>query len=120
VHAVAALALVLGGWCTFAHASPAWHAHVLLISPCALTTPLPPPSFPPPTAGFTPEERASFADNLLGSCGLVDAFRAQYPEAVGYTYWSYRWVGRVRGRGNVQEGWQERAGNTGRRCMPQA
>lgn len=46
----------------------------------------------PPIPGFTPEERASFADNLLAGCGLVDAFRAQYPEAVGYTYWSYRYA----------------------------
>lgn len=35
-----------------------------------------------PLPGFTPEERASFADNLVAGCGLVDAFRAQYPEAV--------------------------------------
>lgn len=41
-------------------------------------------------AGFTPEERASFADELVGGCGLVDCFRAQHPDAVAYTYWSYR------------------------------
>ena len=35
-----------------------------------------------PLPGFTPEERASFADNLVAGCGLVDTFRAQYPEAV--------------------------------------
>jgi exonuclease III len=40
-------------------------------------------------AGFTPEERASFATNLVGQ-GFVDCFRAQYPEAVAYSYWSFR------------------------------
>ena len=43
------------------------------------------------SASFTPEERASFASLLLGGrCGFVDCFRAQYPETVGYTYWSMR------------------------------
>ncbi|PRW45261.1 apurinic endonuclease-redox [Chlorella sorokiniana] len=51
------------------------------------------------SAGFTPEERASFADNLLAGCGLVDTFRAQHPEAVGYTYWSYRFNARANNRG---------------------
>ncbi|PSC68027.1 apurinic endonuclease-redox isoform X3 [Micractinium conductrix] len=31
------------------------------------------------SAGFTPEERQSFQEQLLGSAGLVDTFRAQYP-----------------------------------------
>ena len=42
-----------------------------------------------PPAGFTPEERASFAANLVGQ-GMVDCFRAQYPQHVAYTYWGYR------------------------------
>ncbi|KAI3426491.1 hypothetical protein D9Q98_008857 [Chlorella vulgaris] len=50
------------------------------------------------SAGFTPEERASFADNLIGQ-GFVDCFRTQYPEAVGYTYWGYRFNARANNKG---------------------
>lgn len=52
-----------------------------------LLWPLPPPHTP---AGFTPEERASFAANLVEGCGLVDCFRAQHANVVGYTY--FRWA----------------------------
>jgi exonuclease III len=38
------------------------------------------------SAGFTPQERASFAGRLLGG-GFADAFRRQHPGVVGYTYW---------------------------------
>lgn len=38
------------------------------------------------SAGFTPEERESFAERFLGK-GLVDAFRRLHPGVVGYTYW---------------------------------
>jgi exodeoxyribonuclease-3 len=36
---------------------------------------------------------------LLGDVGLVDTFRAQHPEAVGYTYYSYRFNARASGKG---------------------
>lgn len=52
-----------------------------------------------PAAGFTPQERASFAERLCPGGGFVDCFRAQYPEAVGYTYWSYRCHQRAGGVG---------------------
>lgn len=38
---------------------------------------------------FTDEERASFASNYIDN-GFIDAFRHQYPDVVGYTYWSRR------------------------------
>eukprot|EP00249_Psilotum_nudum_P020629 c27785_g1_i2 orf=811-2178(+) len=41
------------------------------------------------SAGFTDEERNSFEANFLNK-GLVDSFRRQHPNAVGYTYWGYR------------------------------
>ncbi|CAM6101677.1 unnamed protein product [Calypogeia fissa] len=41
------------------------------------------------SAGFTAEERASFKAQFLNQ-GLVDTFRRQHPNAVGYTYWAYR------------------------------
>mmetsp|Transcript_26340 Transcript_26340/g.74028 ORF Transcript_26340/g.74028 Transcript_26340/m.74028 type:complete len:313 (+) Transcript_26340:226-1164(+) len=41
------------------------------------------------SAGFTQEERDSFAGKFLGGAGLVDTFRQQHPGVVGYTYWSY-------------------------------
>lgn len=50
------------------------------------------------SAGFTPQERASFAANLLGQ-GFVDCFRTQYPEAVAYTYWGYRFNARGNNKG---------------------
>ncbi|KAH7654908.1 exodeoxyribonuclease III protein [Dioscorea alata] len=50
------------------------------------------------SAGFTEEERKSFGDNFL-SRGLVDTFRKQHPNVVGYTYWGYRHGGRKTNRG---------------------
>ncbi|GAB4821207.1 hypothetical protein N2152v2_008253 [Parachlorella kessleri] len=50
------------------------------------------------SAGFTQEERDSFAANLL-SQGFVDAFRHQYPDVVGYTYWGYRFNLRAKNAG---------------------
>lgn len=38
------------------------------------------------SAGFTIEERESFETNF-SSKGLVDTFRKQHPNAVGYTFW---------------------------------
>lgn len=43
----------------------------------------------PKQAGVTPEERASFQEQL--DAGFVDAFRRLHPEAKGhYSYWSTR------------------------------
>ncbi|XP_027366347.1 DNA-(apurinic or apyrimidinic site) lyase, chloroplastic isoform X2 [Abrus precatorius] len=50
------------------------------------------------SAGFTDEERKSFATNFL-SRGLVDTFRRQHPGVIGYTYWGYRHGGRKTNRG---------------------
>ncbi|XP_061364509.1 DNA-(apurinic or apyrimidinic site) endonuclease, chloroplastic isoform X2 [Gastrolobium bilobum] len=50
------------------------------------------------SAGFTDEERKSFATNFL-SKGFVDTFRRQHPGVVGYTYWGYRHGGRKTNRG---------------------
>jgi exodeoxyribonuclease III len=50
------------------------------------------------SAGFTPEERASFAEHLLGG-GFADAFRRKYPGVVGYTYWGYRFNARANNKG---------------------
>lgn len=50
------------------------------------------------SAGFTDEERKSFATNFL-SRGFVDTFRRQHPGVVGYTYWGYRHGGRKTNRG---------------------
>jgi exodeoxyribonuclease-3 len=50
------------------------------------------------SAGFTPEERASFASCYLEN-GLVDSFRAMYPSAVGFTYWGYRGGLRAKNKG---------------------
>eukprot|EP00887_Chlorella_sp_A99_P007478 scaffold2.g7478.t1 len=52
-----------------------------------------------PRAGFTQEERDSFARLLLGECGLVDAFRRRHPGVVGYTYWSFRSNARASNKG---------------------
>eukprot|EP00878_Enallax_costatus_P035708 GHUV01039909.1.p1 GENE.GHUV01039909.1~~GHUV01039909.1.p1 ORF type:complete len:259 (+),score=66.25 GHUV01039909.1:72-848(+) len=51
------------------------------------------------SAGFTQEERDSFGANLLGRAGLVDTWRAQHPGIVGYTYYSYRFNMRDKGKG---------------------
>ncbi|KAG2403360.1 DNA-(apurinic or apyrimidinic site) lyase [Vigna angularis] len=50
------------------------------------------------SAGFTDEERKSFATNFL-SRGFVDTFRRQHPGVIGYTYWGYRHGGRKNNRG---------------------
>uniref|UniRef100_A0A2P2IKQ4 DNA-(apurinic or apyrimidinic site) endonuclease n=2 Tax=Rhizophora mucronata TaxID=61149 RepID=A0A2P2IKQ4_RHIMU len=50
------------------------------------------------SAGFTAEERESFATNFL-SRGFVDTFRRQHPNVVGYTYWGYRHGGRKTNKG---------------------
>lgn len=41
------------------------------------------------SSGFLPEERA-WLDTLIDKVGMVDAFRALYPEKVQYTWWSQR------------------------------
>eukprot|EP00199_Chlamydomonas_sp_CCMP681_P002355 CAMPEP_0119110262 /NCGR_PEP_ID=MMETSP1180-20130426/28249_1 /TAXON_ID=3052 ORGANISM="Chlamydomonas cf sp, Strain CCMP681" /NCGR_SAMPLE_ID=MMETSP1180 /ASSEMBLY_ACC=CAM_ASM_000741 /LENGTH=394 /DNA_ID=CAMNT_0007096493 /DNA_START=36 /DNA_END=1220 /DNA_ORIENTATION=+ len=51
------------------------------------------------SAGFTQEERDSFSANFIEGCGLVDTFRAQYPETRAYTYFSYRGGARPKGVG---------------------
>lgn len=48
-------------------------------------------------AGFTDEERNAFT--LLLSKGFVDSFRYLYPEAVTYSWWSYRFHARERNAG---------------------
>lgn len=49
------------------------------------------------TSGFLPEER-EWIDHYL-SHGLVDAYRALYPERVEYTWWTYRMQARQRNIG---------------------
>ena len=50
------------------------------------------------SAGTTPEERASFEEQL--NAGYVDAFRALHPNAKGqYTYWSQRAGNRAPNKG---------------------
>eukprot|EP00775_Hariotina_reticulata_P012593 gene12594-12725_t len=51
------------------------------------------------SAGFTQEERDSFSAGLLGDVGLVDSWRQQHPGVVGYTYYSYRFNMREKGKG---------------------
>ena len=48
-------------------------------------------------AGFTDEERNAFS-NLL-SKGFVDTFRELYPNAVTYSWWSYRFHAREKNAG---------------------
>jgi exodeoxyribonuclease III len=50
------------------------------------------------SAGYTPEERASFASCYLEN-GLVDCFRRMNPSAVGFTYWGYRGNLRAKNKG---------------------
>ncbi|XP_038721818.1 DNA-(apurinic or apyrimidinic site) endonuclease, chloroplastic-like isoform X2 [Tripterygium wilfordii] len=50
------------------------------------------------SAGFTDEERRSFATNFL-SRGFADTFRRQHPDVVGYTYWGFRHGGRKTNKG---------------------
>ncbi|GLC44343.1 hypothetical protein PLESTB_000480200 [Pleodorina starrii] len=51
------------------------------------------------SAGFTVEERESFGRLLLGEVGLVDTFRALYPDTVGYTYFTRRFNCRAQNKG---------------------
>ena len=51
------------------------------------------------SAGFTVEERGSFAERLLGGAGLVDSFRARHPGVVAYSYYGYRGGMRAKGKG---------------------
>ena len=48
-------------------------------------------------AGFSDEEREAFTKLL--DCGFIDTFRDLYPEAVKYSWWSYRQRARERGVG---------------------
>ncbi|XP_038906366.1 DNA-(apurinic or apyrimidinic site) endonuclease, chloroplastic isoform X2 [Benincasa hispida] len=50
------------------------------------------------SAGFTNEERQSFATNFLEK-GFVDTFRQKHPDIIGYTYWGYRHGGRKTNKG---------------------
>ena len=50
------------------------------------------------SAGFTEEERHSFATHLQGQ-GLVDAFRQLHPEAQAYTFFSWRGGMRAKAKG---------------------
>jgi exodeoxyribonuclease III len=50
------------------------------------------------SAGYTPEERASFAACYVEN-GLVDCFRHMNPTAVGFTYWGYRGNLRAKNKG---------------------
>jgi exodeoxyribonuclease-3 len=49
------------------------------------------------TAGFTDEERAEFGKLL--ELGFTDVFRKLHPDAVEYTWWSYRFHAREKGIG---------------------
>jgi len=48
---------------------------------------------------FSQEERDSFSAGLLGDVGLVDTWRQQHPGVIGYTYYSYRFNMREKGKG---------------------
>lgn len=50
------------------------------------------------SAGFTIEERESFANRYLKN-GLTDAFRTLHPGIIGYTYWGYRFNLRAKNKG---------------------
>ena len=50
------------------------------------------------SAGFTIEERKSFAEKYLQN-GFTDAFRTLHPGIVGYTYWGYRFNLRAKNKG---------------------
>ena len=49
------------------------------------------------SSGFLPEERSWMSGFLAG--GMVDAWRALHPDAVEYTWWSYRGGARARNKG---------------------
>lgn len=44
------------------------------------------------------EERDSFTKLLIGR-GFTDAWRQQYPEVTGYTYWNFRFNTRANNKG---------------------
>ncbi len=48
-------------------------------------------------AGFSDEERAKFGELL--EAGFVDTFRYLYPDAIAYTWWSYRFNARKNNAG---------------------
>lgn len=48
-------------------------------------------------SGFLPEERA-WVDDFL-SIGMVDSWRVQHPEAIKYSWWSYRFNARANNAG---------------------
>lgn len=48
-------------------------------------------------AGYTKEERESFSKTL--SAGFTDSFRYLYPDAVAYSWWSYRFRAKERNTG---------------------
>ena len=50
------------------------------------------------SAGFTIEERESFAKQYLQN-GFTDMFRTMHPGVVGYTYWGYRFNLRAKNKG---------------------
>ncbi|CAG9467435.1 unnamed protein product [Pedinophyceae sp. YPF-701] len=51
------------------------------------------------SAGFTPEERESFAKLFVDDLQLSDTFRAMHPGVIGYTYYSFRMNMRDKGKG---------------------
>ena len=48
-------------------------------------------------AGFTDEERAKFTELL--AAGFTDSFRCLHPDAVEYSWWSYRFRAREKNAG---------------------
>lgn len=75
------------------------HSHISVL-PLIWPYGIPPPHPTPPTQ----EERDSFGTRLLGpsasgGAGLVDVLRAQHPDVVAYTYYSYRFNCRAKGIG---------------------
>lgn len=86
-------------WCVTAAAGSvqvtlqlAWSMLRLLFQTCAWFTCCP----------VLQEERDSFGSEILRGAGLVDAWRAQHPGVVGYTYYSFRGPNggmRVQGKG---------------------
>ena len=48
-------------------------------------------------AGFTDQEREKFSTLL--SAGFTDTFRYKYPDAVTYSWWSYRFQARQKNAG---------------------
>lgn len=50
------------------------------------------------SSGFTDQERGNF-DKLLRECNLLDSWRIQHPNKIGYTYFDYRTKARQRNAG---------------------